>query len=205
MITVPEATDKIIKRSRYLSEALSKNIINISSLARYIKPEIEGMLLKEVSLSSIIMALKRFNSVGSPDTPYKQIFNIAPEITVKTNLGLLLTAEKTELKVDHYYSTSTDRTTVLLGKKEELIKLKTEKSQLIYPVSSIIIPVPSQAKGIPGIYYFFIKSLAWERINILQFFTSPDELCLVVDESKLQRALEVIRGLFQDQLIDSIV
>ncbi|KKR14834.1 MAG: hypothetical protein UT44_C0049G0001, partial [Candidatus Levybacteria bacterium GW2011_GWA1_39_32] len=32
MITVPEATEKIIRRSRYLSEALSKDIINISGL-----------------------------------------------------------------------------------------------------------------------------------------------------------------------------
>lgn len=205
MITVPEATEKIIRRSRYLSEALSKNIINISSLARYIKPEIEEMLLKEVSLSSINMALKRLSITGSPETPYRQIFNVAPEITVKTNLALLLMTEKPQLDVSHYYSTSTEETIVLLGKKEEMVKLKTEKSQLIYPVSSIIIPVPSEAKGISGIYYFFIKSLAWERINILQFFTSPDELCLVVDESKLQRSLEVIRGLFRDQLIDSIV
>ena len=44
MITVPEATEKIVKRSRYLSEALSKDLINISSLSRYIKPEIEEII-----------------------------------------------------------------------------------------------------------------------------------------------------------------
>ena len=48
MITVPEAAKKIVMRSRYLSEAMSKGIINNSSLARYIKPEIEEMLLKKV-------------------------------------------------------------------------------------------------------------------------------------------------------------
>ena len=48
MLTVPEASKIIIERSRYLSEALSKDLINLSSLARYIKPEIEEMLIKNI-------------------------------------------------------------------------------------------------------------------------------------------------------------
>ena len=47
MITVPEAVGKIVGRSRYLAEAMSKGIINNSSLARYIKPEIEEILIKK--------------------------------------------------------------------------------------------------------------------------------------------------------------
>lgn len=205
MITVPEATEKIISRSRYLPEALSKDIINVSSLARYIKPEIEEMLVKKVSLSSVIMALKRLSRQSIPNTPYQKIFHNDPEIKVLTNLALLLSIQKPDTEINYYYLTSTGSKFALLGKKEELTKIKTENSQLIYPVSSISIPVPPEAKGIPGIYYFFIKSLAWERINILQFFTSPDELCFVVDEANLQRSLEVVRGLIRDQLIDSIV
>lgn len=56
MITVPEATKKIVERSRYLVEAMSKGLINYSSLARYIKTELEQMLLKPVSEASILMA-----------------------------------------------------------------------------------------------------------------------------------------------------
>jgi hypothetical protein len=205
MITVPEAAEKIVKRSRYLNEALSKDIINISSLARYIKPEIEEMLIKKVSLSSIIMALKRIDRKNLPDTPYDQIFSNPPEITVKPNLALLLSDERQKAQVSFVYSTLTEEDSILLGKKEDLTKLKTDKSQLIYPVSAISIPVPSEAKGISGIYYFFIKSFAWERINILNFFTSANEICLVVGEENLQRSLEIVRGLFKDQLIDSIV
>ena len=75
MITVPEAADTIIKRSRYLSEAISKGFINNSSLARYIKPEIEEMLTKEISISSIIMALIRLQKNIKPQSKYKNIFD----------------------------------------------------------------------------------------------------------------------------------
>ena len=49
MVTVAEGVKRIIERSRYLQEALEKELINISSLARYIKPELEEMLIKKTS------------------------------------------------------------------------------------------------------------------------------------------------------------
>ena len=51
MITVAQATEKIIYRSRYLSEAISKGLINTSALARYIKPEVDEILIKQVKSS----------------------------------------------------------------------------------------------------------------------------------------------------------
>src|SRR3989344_6383938 len=88
MVTVPEASKIIIERSRYLSEALSKDLINLSSLARYIKPEIEEMLIKKVNNGSIIMALKRIKKDLKPKTPNVKIFKISPQMSVTTGLNL---------------------------------------------------------------------------------------------------------------------
>lgn len=194
MITVSEATEKIVKRSRYLSEALSKDIINISSLARYMKPEIESMLVKNVSISSIIMALKRLSGKTYPETPYREIFRNPPEISVRTNLALIVSDRARDLKI---FSAKTEdkEGIVALGKKDEFEKYKGE---VYFPVSSISISLPKNVIKTAGIYYFFIKSLAWERINILQIFTTPREFTLVVSDSDLQRALEIVRSLFRD-------
>ena len=193
MITVPEAAEKIIKRSRYLSEALSKDIINISSLARYIKPEIESMLIKPVSLSSVIMAIKRLSGKTYPDTPYQEIFRTPPEISVKTNLALIVSEEQLSL-LKFTIQTRSLEGTVTLGKKDELEK---QKGKIYFPVSSISIALPKNAIQTAGIYYFFIKSLAWERINILQTFTTPSEFIIIVSDSDLQRTLEIVRSLFK--------
>lgn len=191
MITVPEAAEKIIKRSRYLSEALSKDIINISSLARYIKPEIESMLIKPVSLSSVIMALKRLSGKIYPDTPYQEIFKTPPEISIKTNLALAVSAYSDKNKFT--LITQDESGLVALGGKEDLENLKGD---LYFPVSAISIALPANAVKTAGIYYFFIKSLAWERINILQIFTTSKDFTIVVSDSDLSRALEIIRSLF---------
>src|SRR5579885_3395681 len=86
MITVPEATKQIIERSRYLVEAMSKDLINYSSLARYIKPELEKMLYKPVSEASIIMAIKRIAEEIKPKFVPLTIFTSTPEMIVRSNL-----------------------------------------------------------------------------------------------------------------------
>lgn len=150
MITVPEATKKVVLRSRYLSEAISKGIINNSSLARYIKPEIEQMLIKPVSISAIIMALNRMGKEITPKYFTGNIFKTPPQIIVKSD------ANK----------------------------------------ASITISVPKEAVKTPGVLYFFIKSLAWEGINILGIQTNPTEISMDFEKKDINRAFEIIQSLF---------
>lgn len=151
MITVPEATEKIIKRSRYLSEALSKDLINISSLARYIKPEIEEMLIKKVSVSAIIMALKRLSKNLETPTSFQNLFTKTPEITVHS------------------------------GEND---------------IASITVTLEEKHKDTPGVYYFFLKSLAWERINIKSVTSSENMFTITVADKDINRTFGVLKSLF---------
>lgn len=151
MITVPEATEKIVKRSRYLSEAMSKDLINLSSLARYIKPEIEEMLIKDVSSSSIMMALKRIQKKLDTPTSFQNLFKIPPEMVAHS---------------------------------------KGESS-------SIIIHLAPNHKDTHGVFYFFLKSLAWERINIHAVSSENSKLTIVVDDKDINRAFSVLKSLFK--------
>ncbi|MBI2031381.1 MAG: hypothetical protein HYT08_02085 [Candidatus Levybacteria bacterium] len=166
MITVPEATQTIIKRSRYLTEAISKGIINNSSLARYIKPEIEEMLVKKVSISSIIMALKRVSSEIKPKYFTGNVFKTPPQIIVHSNLD--------------------SKETKGLGTQE--FKLKD--------LSSITIKLPYEAIKTPGILYFFVKSIAWEGINIIKVETSASGISLIFEKKDINRAFSIIQSLF---------
>ena len=152
MITIPEATEKILKRSRYLAEAMSKDLINISSLARYIKPEVEGMTFKKVSNSAIIMALKRVQINLETPSSFQNILTREQEITIKSNFN--------------------------------------NKS-----VSSISISLEPQHEDTPGVIYFFLKSLAWERINILQVSVMDNQLNIIVSDKDAIRTVGVLKSL----------
>ena len=212
MITVPEATKKIVERSRYLSEAISKGIINYSSLARYIKPELEEILLKKVSNASIIMALNRLESNFRPKFQQSNIFKTPPEITVRSNLVLVclpnneiqglsvlisrdVNSRSFFLKNQGIYESS------LILSQDLFEKYKTAiegKSPLILEdkISAVTIYLPDEALKTSGIYYFFLKSLAWEGINMLELVSTPSELTIVVANQDTERTFAIIKSLF---------
>lgn len=215
MITVPEATKTIVERSRYLSEAISKNLINLSSLARYIKPELKEMLQKEVSESSIIMALKRLKTHFKPKHQYSNIFKASPEMILHSNLIARYVADSKQL--DHKYNKFFDiinketkhfliatrnitETTIIASRdlQEEFDKILegAEIIEELVPLSSITIRLPKEALTTPGVYYFLLKSLAWEGINIIEIISTAHELTLVFDDKDTTRAFAILKSLF---------
>ena len=50
MKSLGKITEELINKSPFLREAMSENLINISSLARKLRPEIEKIAEKEESL-----------------------------------------------------------------------------------------------------------------------------------------------------------
>lgn len=59
MLTIPNAVEEVIKKKPFLEGALVEGLINLSALARQLKPEIEKKVGKEVNDSAVIMALNR--------------------------------------------------------------------------------------------------------------------------------------------------
>jgi len=205
MITVPTATKTVIQRSRYLSEALSKNLINYSSLARYIKPELENMLGKKISDASILMAIQRISKDFKPKYSSENIFNNPPSLTIHSGL-FLLTYLGNQINLvrntgDFVLMThGINETTLVANAKlqkqiNESLNEKLIKTQ-INNLAAITIELPKQAIKNPSVYYFFLKSLAWEGINVMQIFTTAEELTFIVMEKDLKTALGIIQSLF---------
>lgn len=211
MITVPEATKTIIERSRYLSEAISKGLINYSSLARYIKPEIEQMLVKKVSNASVIMALTRLEQDFKPKYVTTNIFKTPPEIIVRSNLcfsihpntstsGLSMLLSREALTRSFYLKNQGLHETSFLLSQDLFDKFRTtiEESALFKKdkVSAVTIYIPAESMDTPGIFYFFLKSLAWDGINIISVIPALSEFTIVVADQDASRTFEIIKSLF---------
>ncbi len=216
MITVPEATKKIVERSRYLTEAMSKGLINYSSLARYIKPELEKMLIKPVSEAAILMALKRLEQELQPKFVPLKIFTSAPDMIVRSNLievsvgnSEKLSAKYPQLFEAHKENKSSFFTiteglseTGIIASRDlaEKIKiiLKDEEIHYEFPhLSAITIRMPEANITSPGVYYFFLKSLAWEGINIMEVVSTPMEISLILAEKDVNQAFSILTSLFE--------
>src|SRR5579872_1557381 len=171
MITVPQASEIIIKRSRFLSEAMTKGILNYSSLARYIRPEVEKMLTKNISEASILMALKRLR-VGP--TKFTNILFSSPEMLIRSHLVSLYVKntknsnfqiQQVKNKTTLFLMQGSSQTTIVGNKNsiKEIKKLfiKEDIQATFNNLSAITIYLAKDHKKTPNIFYFFLKSLAW--------------------------------------------
>ena len=87
MITIAEAVGELVRSSPLLEEGISKNIINYSSLARLIKPEVEEKVFKTIKTGAIIMALKRLSKRKyAKEKDVRAIFKQNPDMIVRSNL-----------------------------------------------------------------------------------------------------------------------
>jgi len=215
MITVPEATRKIIERSRYLAEAMSKGLINYSALARYIRPELEEMLVKDVSESSIIMALKRLEPYFQPKYMHTNVFQHSPEMIVRSNLIELTVANSEDMtkKLPHIMSAYTNQQkyfftltegvseTTIIASHDLLEKIKAlingEKVlETFTNLSSITIRLPKEVLNSPGIFYFFLKSLAWEGISIVEIVSTYSEFTIILGDKEVNKAFAILKSFF---------
>lgn len=218
MTSVPEAVEKIIRRSRYLSEAFSKEIINTSALARYIKPEVEEILLKKVSQPSIIMAIRRVSVNKKTQPKYRKIMSYPPEMIVRSNLRAIYIQNSLEIsdilsKIIKYNNGNyfinvaqgiTETTIIasnnLYGEIKSLLKSQKIISEFSN-LSGITVRLSKEAITTPGIYYFFLKSIAWEEINLQEIISSYQELTLVFKDEDINRAFSILKSLFSTKLI----
>ena len=59
MKTVSQSVEEIIKKKPFLESALSQGIINMTSLAKDILPQVEKDMQRDINQGAIVMAIKR--------------------------------------------------------------------------------------------------------------------------------------------------
>lgn len=60
MITISSRVETIIQRWPLIKQGLELNLVNMSSLARYLRPEIEAEIGERISEAAVLMALRRY-------------------------------------------------------------------------------------------------------------------------------------------------
>ena len=215
MKTISSAVEDYIKSKPFLISALSQGIINLTSLSRIIKTEIELSLKKEVRYGAIVMALKRLSSELEFRTTYKivKIIKDIGDITVRSSLvdynfkvtdTLLSNQAKLLSKVDNnddFYTSSrgvNECNIVISGNLSSLVETILKEEICISKqsnLSSISIKLPAENVSIPGVYYFVFQRLSWEGINIYEVISTSNEFTILVNEEQVDKAFRVIKNL----------
>ena len=216
MKTISSVVEEYIKAKPFLQSALAQGIINLTSLSRIIKEEIQDDLGKDVRNGAIVMALKRLSSdmeVRATHRILKVLKNIG-EITVRSSLTdytflvseTILTKQATLLKEinnnkDVFYTSSrgVNETNIVVSSSmtktvEEIFK-EEKLLQKLTDLSSITVKLPEENVSVPGIYYFIFQRLAWEGVTMNEVISTSNEFTIIVPEDQIDKAFRVIKDL----------
>ena len=216
MKSLGKITEELINKSPFLREAMSENLINISSLARKLRPEIEKVAEKEVNEGAIVMAIKRMppGYYHQLDLKIKNVMGEIGDILVRSNLASFTfensdTLKEKQLEIvnilnkenDSFFSITrgiTETTIIVNSSHTEKIihifkkeKLTTESQNL----ASVTVKLPSINIKLHGVYYYILKHLAWDGINITEIISTSNEFTTVVSQSDIDRAFSILMKL----------
>ncbi|MCE2613880.1 aspartate kinase [Flavobacteriaceae bacterium D16] len=216
MRTISAVVENYIKKKPFLQSALSQGIINLTSLSRLVKPEVEEELGKEVRNGAIVMALKRLSDdmeFRATHRILKVLKNIG-EITVRSSLtdftflvsDSILENQSSLLKEvnrnkDVFYTSSRGVnelnivvSNTLESTVEELFQ-EERCTQKASNLSSITVKLPAENVSVPGIYYFIFQRLAWEGIVLYEVISTTNEFTILVNDEQVESAFKTIKDL----------
>ena len=216
MKTISSVVEEYIKTKPYLSTALSQGIINLTSLSRIIKPDIEKILKKNANNGAIVMSLKRISDNMEFVSTHKIIktLNKIGDITVRSSLldynfkispTFLASQAKflTEINdnKESFYTSSrgvSECNIIISSNLKSFLEKCFEKEFLVNKyenLSSVSIKLPNENVSVPGIYYFIFQRLSWEGVNIREVISTSNEFTILVDEDYVNIAFKVIKDL----------
>jgi len=208
--------DKLINQSPFIQEAIAEGLINISSLARKLNPEIQKALGKEVSDSAIIMAIKRMPPGANQkiELKIKNFMRELGDLIVRSNLvkftfknyvGISQDQAKFLSQIkdisDNFYTVSrgVSETTIITNAPfaEKIQKMFHEESLIseMSNLSAITMKLPEINTEISGVYYYLLKKIAWEGINLAEVISTTNEFTVVVDTKIVSHTFTVLMDL----------
>lgn len=216
MITISETVNDIISQSPFLEEALADNLVNVSSLARKIKPAVEDRLKKEVKEGALIMAINRLapNYYYKINIGLKDFITNLGDFTVRSDLmdytylntddlrkkqSILLKQLEEQMGVFYTFSQGINETTIIISASQEILMDELFKNENLVnkktDLSTITMKLPDENTEISGFYYFILKNLAWEGINIMEVISTTNEFTIVVRDVDVQKAFSILLNL----------
>ena len=209
MLTIPNAVEEVIKKKPFLESALVEGLINLSALARKLKPEIEKKVGKEVNDSAVIMALNRLvpRLELMSAMKFKKVVENIGDIIVRSNLADIAFAnshtlfEKQAILLDRVRSMKDVFCTFSQGIYETTLVVSSSIAALVEEIfadetliarsgdlSSITVKLPTENSVCPGVYYYIFKELAWDNINITEVISTTNEFTVVISDADIHRA-----------------
>tara|TARA_B100001059_G_scaffold233246_1_gene272900 strand:- start:224 stop:880 length:657 start_codon:yes stop_codon:yes gene_type:complete len=216
MKTISSCINEILVSRPFLEEALSREIINFSALAKDLNHTVSEMLRKPVKDGAITMALRRYKPPVDIESEgvIKNVFKNLGDITVRSSLSdftfqnsdTLIDSHSTVLKkinknnqIFYAFTRGVFESNIIISSTENNIIAQVFKDEKLIglkdSLSSITLNLPEGNSKIVGLYYQIFKRLAWDNVTLYEIISTTNEFTILVEEQLVDKAFSIIKGL----------
>ena len=212
MLSIANKVEQIVSESAFLTEGISLGLINLSELARQLRPQLESDLWKPVGQAAVVMALRRL-SERMPQHGGAQAIRLAPrigELTTRTELTmvtyrlseqsnecqrkLLVLAERTP----HFVSITRGVHEMVVVCSQPLLQMvesafSTERYVArVRHLSALTLRLPDDTVKTPGVYHALLKKLACHNISVATMMCTLTELTILLEPAQIGPAYTLL-------------
>ncbi|MES2297185.1 MAG: hypothetical protein V4582_09085 [Pseudomonadota bacterium] len=213
MLSIATKVEQIVSESAFLTEGMAAGLINLSELARQLRPQIESDLWKPVGQAAVVMALRRVSErlpqQGARDAaapcPRMGELNTRTDLTIFT-FRLSDTSHECQRALlalaDPYpgmfVSVTRGVHEMMVVCSRPLIHMVEEAfgtERLLARVenlTALTLRLSAETHSTPGVYHAILKKLAWDKVSVVNMLCTYSELTILLEQSQTGRAFTVL-------------
>lgn len=210
MLTIANRVETIIEKWPFIKQGLDLDILNLSSLARYLRPSIESDIGERISEAAVLMALRRYQAKSRPaKVTYPKDF--LGDMSLRGGLSdLTYTNTPTlsrrvarlgeHLNPQLYFTVSRGllQTSVIVHDDVvdavERILSKERCETKVTGLTAITLHLKPGHDEIAGILAYPLNLLAWHGITIIELVSTFDELNIVLYDKDVEEAFRTLNS-----------
>src|SRR6185369_8907696 len=208
MIKIQPIVREIVMRELEAYFALTNGYMNMSSYAHGIKPKVEMLTKKQVTITSLVVSLSRLRKEFKKarplihDVPIKNITTKLPLSEMVYENSNKLIKELESLHRDIAVSQD-DFFTITIGTKEvdimcssniesKILKHFKVKPKIVnHNLAGIGISFGAEVFGTPNVFFSLLSVTARARVNIEEIVSTPTEITFIVHEKDFARTVSL--------------
>jgi hypothetical protein len=212
MLSIATKVEQIISESPFLTEGMSLGLINLSELARQLRPQLEKDMWKPVGQAAVVMALRRLSErLPQQRNSIPILGPRSGELNTKTDLSIF-TYRLSDLSHEcqrqllamaephpgMFVTVTRGVHEILVVCSRPLIPLVEEafaSERLLARIdnlTALTLRLNPETRRTPGIYHAVLKKLAWDKISVVNMMCTFSELTILLEQSQTGAAFSVL-------------
>lgn len=213
MKTISEAVATLIEGHQGLRFGFHHRLLNLSQLARFLRPSIEAQTHKEVTESAVLMNLSRLAKRRTQKPGSHEDELVLDKVSIQSGLcsATLYKTPESHRELNRVFQRIQSRNgfiTVTEGIREITVIMEAENLELLLSVlsaaprivnrdiASVGVTFDARYLKVKGILHQILEEVALQNINVTEVTSTATEFCVFIKQADVQLAFDAIFNRF---------